>query len=62
MQNGFNFLNQCTILEQKDRIKARAVDQAGSGSQMPPPPRPSLSASDQQKITNWINAGGGFNN
>lgn len=62
MQNGINFSNQCHIIDQRDRIKARAVDQAGTGSQMPPPPRPSLTAAERQKITDWINAGGGFNN
>ncbi len=62
MQNGFNFGDACTIIEQKDRIKVRAVDQAGTASQMPPPPRPSLSVADRQKITDWINAGGGYNN
>jgi len=59
---GIDFSNQCNIIINKDRVKARAVDAAGTPTQMPPPPAPSLSASDRQKITDWINAGGGFNN
>jgi hypothetical protein len=61
-QNGINFSNQCHIIDNKDRIKVRAVDGAGTPNQMPPPPRPSLTASERQKITDWINAGGGYNN
>lgn len=61
-QSGINFENDCHIVTQKDRIKFRAVDQAGTASQMPPPPNPALSATDRQKITNWVNAGGGYNN
>jgi len=59
-QNGINFSENCTIVAQKDRIKVRAVDQAGTGQQMPPPPNPPLSAADRQKITDWVNAGGDF--
>lgn len=57
-QNGINFADNCTIVAQKDRIKVRAVDQAGTPSQMPQPPNAALSASDRQKITDWVNAGG----
>jgi len=57
-QNGINFSDNCTIVAQKDRIKVRAVDQAGTASQMPLPPRAPLSAADRQKITDWIAAGG----
>ena len=53
-QNGINFSDECTIVAQKLRIKARAVD--GTGGFMPPTGQ--LSAADQQKITDWINAGG----
>ncbi len=57
-QNGLDFSSNATIIAQKDRIKVRAVDNAGTPAQMPPPPRPSLSAADQKRITDWI-AGGG---
>lgn len=57
-QNGINFSDNCTIVTQKNQIKARAVDQAGTPTQMPPPPNAPLSEADRQKITAWINAGG----
>lgn len=55
---GHDFSMDNTIVAQKARIKVRAVDQAGTANQMPQPPRPALSTADQQKITDWINAGG----
>lgn len=58
-QNGLNFADDCTIVAQKDRIKARAVD--ANPSQMPPS-GPVLSATDKQKIVDWINAGGKHSN
>lgn len=61
-QNGINFSVECTIVAQAASIKARAVDQAGTGTQMPPPPRAALSVADRQKITDWVAAGGGFTN
>ena len=57
-QAGLNFSNDATIVAQRSNIKARAVDQAGTPTQMPPPPRQPLSAADQKKITDWISAGG----
>lgn len=57
-QNGIDFNNDAHIIAQKSRIKLRAVDEAGTSNQMPPPPSPSLSAADQKKITDWITAGG----
>jgi uncharacterized membrane protein len=57
-QNGLDFSVDNTIVAQKDRIKVRAVDNAGTFNQMPLPPRPALSAADQKKITDWISAGG----
>jgi uncharacterized membrane protein len=57
-QNGIDFNNDATIVAQRSNIKARAVDQAGTPTQMPPPPRQALSAADQKKITDWISAGG----
>ena len=61
-QNGLNYTVDATIIQQKERIKVRAVDQAGTALQMPPPPNPTLSAADQKKITDWIAAGGALTN
>lgn len=61
-QNGINFSVECTIVAQSASIKARAVDQAGTATQMPQPPRAALSVADRQKITDWVAAGGGFTN
>lgn len=61
-QNGINFTLDCTIVFLKDRIKVRAVDNAGTPAQMPPPPNPPLSVADRDKITAWITAGGAFVN
>ncbi len=61
-QNGINFSVECNIVTQSASIKARAVDQAGTGTQMPPPPKAALSVADRQKITDWITAGGRFTN
>ena len=58
---GMDWTNDCNIVANRARIKARAVDAAGTGNQMPQPPNPPLSAADQQKIVDWINAGGQFN-
>ncbi|MBK8611132.1 MAG: hypothetical protein IPL84_14615 [Chitinophagaceae bacterium] len=58
-QNGLDFTDDCTIVGQGLRIKARAVD--ANPSQMPPT-GPPLSAGDKQKIVDWINAGGKHNN
>jgi hypothetical protein len=52
------FTNDCTIISNGPLIKQRAVD----GNPSPMPPTGLLSASERQKITNWINAGGQFNN
>ncbi len=57
-QSGIDFTIDCTIVAQKDRIKARAVD--ANPSVMPP--TGAISAADKTKITNWINAGGGNSN
>lgn len=58
-QNGLNFADDCTIVGQGLRIKARAVD--ANPSQMPPS-GPPLSTVDKQKIVDWLNAGGKHNN
>lgn len=57
-QSGIDFNDDCTIVAQRVRIKARAVD--GIPSIMPP--FGSLSASEKQKIMDWINAGGQHSN
>lgn len=54
------FTIDCNIVNNGALIKTRAVDQAGTASQMPQPPNPALSVADQNKITNWITAGGKF--
>jgi hypothetical protein len=58
-QNGLDFADDCTIVGQGIRIKARAVD--ANPSQMPPT-GPPLSTVDKQKIIDWLNAGGKHNN
>ena len=58
-QNGINFSDDCTIVAQSARIKARGVD--ANPSPMPPS-GPPLSASEKAAIVNWVNAGGKFNN
>jgi cytochrome c5 len=59
IQNGgMNWDVDCNIIQNKDRIRARAVD--GNPSAMPPTGL--ISAPDRQKITDWINAGGKFSN
>ena len=57
-QSGINFADDCTIVLQSARIKARAVD--GVPSIMPQ--SGPISASDKQKIIDWINAGGKHSN
>lgn len=59
-QNGLDFSIDCTIIANKDLIKARAVD--GIPTFMPPPPSTQLSTINKQKIVDWINAGGRYTN
>ncbi|MEX1202839.1 MAG: hypothetical protein WEA59_06325 [Ferruginibacter sp.] len=58
-QSGINYTDDCTIVSQSARIKARGVD--ANPSQMPPS-GPGLSAADKAAIVNWVNAGGKHNN
>ncbi len=59
VQNGgMNFSVDCNIVNNKDRIKARAVD----GIPSPMPQGGLLPGTERQKITDWINAGGKFTN
>jgi mono/diheme cytochrome c family protein len=55
---GINLTDDCIIVAQKNRVKARAVDFNPSVM----PPSGAISAADRQKITDWINAGGRHNN
>jgi hypothetical protein len=57
-EGGMNWTIDCNIVTFKDRIKIRAVD----GIPSPMPPTGFIPASEQQKIVNWINAGGRFTN
>jgi len=52
-----NYTVDCTIVDYADLIKLRAVDQAGTGDQMPQPPRMPLAQADRDKITAWVAAG-----
>jgi hypothetical protein len=56
--NGINLNVDCNIVSGKYRIKARAVE--GIPSAMPQTGL--LPASERQKITDWINAGGNYSN
>ncbi|MBC8035135.1 MAG: hypothetical protein H7Y03_13375 [Chitinophagaceae bacterium] len=49
---GANFSDTCNIITLKTRIKVRAVDEKTM------PQSGALSQADQNKITDWINAGG----
>ena len=51
---GMNWTVDCNIVNNKDRIKARAVDNNPTSM----PPTGPLAQSDKDKITAWINAGG----
>lgn len=53
---GMNWTIDCNLVTNKDRIKARAVDNVPSSM----PPTGPLSQTDKNKITDWINAGGRF--
>ena len=57
---GMNWAVDCNIVANSARIKARAVDAHGTSNQMPPPPNAGLSATDRQRITDWIAAGGRY--
>ena len=57
-QSGLNYTDDCTIVNGRLRIKARAVD--ASPSVMPP--SGFIPALDRQKIVDWINAGGKHSN
>lgn len=55
-EGGMNWTIDCNIVTFKDRIKIRAVD----GNPSPMPPTGFIPPSEQQKIVNWINAGGRY--
>lgn len=54
LNGGMNWTVDCNIVQFKDRIKVRAVDQGTM------PPTGPLPQSEKDKITNWINAGGRY--
>ncbi len=51
---GMNWTVDCNIVTNKNRIKARAVDEGTM------PPTGPLPQTEKDKITAWINAGGKF--
>jgi uncharacterized membrane protein len=53
-EGGMNWTVDCNVIKFKDRIKARAVDLGTM------PPTGPLPASEKNKITAWINAGGRY--
>ncbi|MCG2614443.1 hypothetical protein LZZ85_09135 [Terrimonas sp. NA20] len=53
---GMNWQVECNIITNKDRIKARAVDNNPSSM----PPSGALAQADKDKITAWLNAGGRY--
>lgn len=53
---GMNWQVECNIITNKARIKVRAIDEGTM------PPTGSLSQSEKDIITNWLNAGGGYSN
>jgi hypothetical protein len=55
-QAGHDWSDACTIIQQWDRIKARAVD----GNPGPMPPAGLIPASQRTIIANWINGGHGY--
>jgi len=59
---GIDFTQNCQIVVNSARVKVRAVDNFGTGLQMPPPPATGLSQADRTAITNWVNAGGLYSN
>lgn len=57
LNGGKNWADQCNIIQSQDRIKVRAVDEGTM-----PQGGPELTASEKKIITDWINAGGAYNN
>lgn len=55
-EGGMNWTVDCNIVMFKDRIQARAVNANPSAM----PPTGLMPASERQKITDWINAGGRY--
>lgn len=52
---GMNWADQCNIIQFQNRIKVRAVDEGTM-----PQGGPELTPAQKDVITNWINAGGRF--
>ena len=56
LNGNMNWTVDCNIVQFRDRIKARAVDEKTM------PPTGPLSQADRDKISAWINAGGSITN
>jgi hypothetical protein len=54
-QGRINFQTTTNIDVYRNRIRARAIDAAGTISQMPQPPNPALSKADKKIILGWLN-------
>ena len=54
-QAGIDFQITSNIDVYRNRIKARAIDAAGTGSQMPQPPNAALSKAEKKIILDWLN-------
>ena len=54
-QGGINFEITTNIDVYRNRIRARAIDGAGTGYQMPQPPNPALSKANKKIILGWLN-------
>lgn len=59
---NLNFSQDCVIESVAATIKSRAVDAAGTPSQMPLPPRAALSQNDRDAISAWVVSGGKIEN
>jgi len=55
-QAGLDWTDNCTIVNNKDRIRARAID--GNSATMPPAGL--IPLQERNKIMEWINAGGKY--
>ncbi len=59
-QKGYNFDTDCNIVKAWSGINGSCI--SGTLTKMPISPQPNLTTAEKQTITDWINAGHGFNN